>query len=716
MSFEFDENRLANPPLKSDQEAITSFWGIYRWPYKKYNRYAQLEGLEQTADETRTMAKALRYITTANELGLSIDGGLGWLAGPDTNSRVVDKGEKPAVFGESRFVPEPKQKFARVGKTSRSSDPTSAYSQSYSTLHTAFERMLGEAGYQGDTLDASVRLMMETEDTSGVPVEANPASNNLFSSPTSIEGLRRAIRTPGSLGNGVGASTAGDLNPFTQAIADEEDVQVINIQSNPVARSSNVESKAINYPLRPNDLTNAQKEMLLEIEWAQRAFMQSYAIAIIDNPSTFKNIKALTIARLPSRHLPTLRREDFWQSLAQVEKLSLGIIPDWREISKLPTSWVQDSKVQPSLAVSTAYQVLQEQISRRQNIKTLHFEWLCGGEYAPGMFSRNQNILAAPLVPKALSMVSRTQQAPVLALPYVEHLSLKNCWVSPHILGRFLAGMRASLQSFKFDSVSLSAPIPLHADPGPAHPPNHGVAMQNAGAAQAMQAAALNWQQHNAQAQVAPPVAQPIQVGVWMHGAMLAQPFHPPQNQQNQQFQPPPPPAPAVNNDPEPVGLEWLEVRSGCWSQLIDALTPGKNLADIRYDRNVGPKPPSRVPTKLKKMEFRSCGYVRMPLDFDQAMLDSPDAPGLPLQGKKGTDYESIMMKSFDHSLATIINHISAMEAATLGNAWNIETGWTSLQADLVNESKLDGILNPGRGRFDGFIEATNLTSSGTLR
>ena len=74
MSFEIDHEKLASPPRKSDQEVLISFWGLYRWPFKTYNRYSQLEGLEQTADETRTMAKALKYINTAKELGLSIGG------------------------------------------------------------------------------------------------------------------------------------------------------------------------------------------------------------------------------------------------------------------------------------------------------------------------------------------------------------------------------------------------------------------------------------------------------------------------------------------------------------------------------------------------------------------------------------------------------------------------------------------------------------------
>ena len=156
MSFEIDEHRLAHPPVKCDQEVITCFWGIYRWPFKNYNRYSQLEGLEQTADETRTMAKALQYICKAKELGLSMDGGLGWIAGPDFNQRVVQRGEKPAVFGESRFVPEQPKKLGRPSSTSQQ-----RYSAHTITMRQTLQRMLEDVGYTGLELEQYMGVMME---------------------------------------------------------------------------------------------------------------------------------------------------------------------------------------------------------------------------------------------------------------------------------------------------------------------------------------------------------------------------------------------------------------------------------------------------------------------------------------------------------------------------------------------------------------------------
>lgn len=695
MSFEFDEDKLANPPLKSDQEAITSFWGIYRWPYKKYNRYTQLEGLEQTADETRTMARALRYISQARVFGLSIDGGLGWLAGPDINKKVFDKGEKPVVFGKSSFVPEPRQYPSKRVKGSRTSD-LALFSQGNSSLYAAFERMLEEAGYRGDTLEASVRMMLESEDSlSATDPVANGSLDNYYASPISLEGFRRAILAPRGLENGpMEATTNWDEDDEDDGSGQDEELQLHPLFSH----ASSSSAKSDTYPLKPNDLTSAQREMLLETEWAQCAFMQSYVIAVIDNPSTFSKVTELNIARIPSRHLPMLRREDFWDSLPSLDTLSLAVIPDWREVVKLPTSFVQDNSIQPSKSVTGAYQILHDQISHRTNITSLHFEWLCGGEYAPGMFSRNQHLLAAPLVPKAFDMINRVHLAKVLTLPHVKNLSLKNCWISPHVLGRFGSYLRtANLKSLKLDSVSLTAPVPANTQPAVAAPnglqnlnPNPAHILFNQPPPMAAQ------QQFLAQA------ANPAQ----LQNAMAALgPHHGPQLQQAVLQMQAAAQQPPVNLDPDPVGLEWINVRAGSWSQIISSLTPGTNLCHIRYDKEIGPQPAPRAFTRLTKLEFISCGYACLPLDYDQTVID-PDGTTLPSHtSKRASDISTHMMKSDDHTLATVVNHMSAMETATLRNAWDMSVGWDGSRKQLAHEARCDGLMHAGRGRFDGLIE-----------
>jgi hypothetical protein len=692
MSFEIDLSKLANPPVKSDQEAITSFWGIYRWPFKTYNRYTQLEGLEQTADETRSMATALRFISRARELGLSIDGGLGWLSGPDINQRVVERNEKLAVFGKSKFVPEPRptQNGGRV-------DQNAALSlESRTNVYSTFERMLQEAGYRGDNLEPSIRLMLDTEDLADTDQLA-PANMNWENfHPVQIENAyanwRRIRRRQPLMGAAnVGATANDDVN-----MTDDDDENLTpdalaQVLPNASALLPKVAKPKEACTFKPNDLTTAQREMLLEMEWAQNAFMQSWVIAIVDNRSTFSQIENLTVARLPRRHLPILRRSDFWDSLPKLKKLSLAVIPDWRDVKKDETTWVQDNRVAPSHSVPIAYQILFEQISPRKSITSLHFEWISGGEYAPGLFARNQHVLAAPVVAQATHMVNRAQSHAVLALPYVEHLSLKNCWISPHILERLLVPLKQfALQSVTFDSVSLTASVPVHAQPNPLT--QVGLA-QNAANLAGQAFANMVGVNLPHGGPMGPMAAMNMPVGPMPHFNM------PIANA------PPAPPLPTTGQNETP---EWLQTpRIGSWAEIIDKLSPGRTLAVVRYERDENEdEPPTASSSNIKSLKFISCGYVRLPLDFDQTALDGPPThhPQSATIAKRINDIDSHMMKPSDPYLGVIINHMAQNEVHALDNMWNFEFGWRPDRLELWSDAVLDGIQDPGKLRFSGSV------------
>jgi hypothetical protein len=704
MSFEFDYQLLTKPPIKSDQEAITTFWGIYRWPFKKYNRYVQLEGLEETADETRTMAKALRFISNSKELALSIDGGLGWLAGPDINAKIHPTIEKAIVFGESRFRPEEKLSPARPQRTKSSLPQSSLMTSttfsttapiseaSHNTAVPIFLRILREAGYEGDDLAQSVRTLMESEGvmlySSNSPTSSFTSSNGELQETTANPDLRPTDAHVRSFGQEDLRSERVTM-ALRQAMADQVD-----------SSSSEIVDC---HPLKPNDLTNAQKEMLLETEWAQRAFMQSYVIAIMDNPTTFRGIETLSIARLPSRHLAILRRGDFWACLLQLRKVSLAIIPDWRDVIKRPESWVDDVRLQPSQAISGVYQLLRDHVAPRESIKVVQFEWLCGGEEAPGLFARNQHILAAPLVPRAMDMVDGTRSADqILNLPYVEHLTLKNCWMSPHILGHFASTLREqALQVLTFHSVSLSAPVPRNAQPGPVHihhPQHHLVHQANAN----FQGQVIQLQPNQAGGAVNLGAAFHMQQALLPHiGAM------PPHVQIQGQ--------PGGLNQPVPAALSWLDPpRIGSWAHIIDQITPGETLASLRHARDLGPEPSPLPPTKLKRIIFNSCGYIRLLLDFDQTMLDPPNpaAGDTHAVAKRRSDIEQYMMKPQEHTLGVIINHINEDEVRTLESAWNLQMGWGKSNKILAAQAFADGIKAAGQGRFRGKIELSASASS----
>lgn len=740
LSFEFDEALLTRPPMKTDQKAVTTFWGIYRWPFKEYNRYRQLEGLEQTADETRTMANALRYITKAKELGLSIDGGIGWLSGPD--SRVKSTG-KPMVFGGPRVAPEDESNKAHrpliTPNASFSFDPTCEpfFPDGEGDLRETqrevlLERMLRESGYHGPLLTRSLRTLAESEG----PAPLHPMQNNLAEvNPARNEAIESALRASGYVGptltNMRTLLNQREYNlgghPEHRRLDDLElDVRELGRTAISMRSSTNMQDHN-NVLLKPNELTNAQKEMLLEIEWAQRAFMQSWAIAIIDNVDTFSGVETLTIARLPSRHLPIIKRDDFWNSLPSLKKISLAVIPDWREVVKLPTSFVQDIKLEPSRAISTVYDLIREHIAPRENIKSLHFEWICGGEEAAGAFARNKHILAAPLVHRALDMVNMVHLPTILNMPHLEHLSLKNCWISPHVLQRFADKHRQPLSSLTLNSVSMCARPPRHAQPGAAQHHAAGQLLNMQGAGNQPQQAAMQVVVQHLQGALGghdgngpalggpgwavapnnPPQLQPIPGNAnhphnapWNHPALPHIPQPPVVIQ-----------APANPAAPTPAApASWRrDPRNGSWAHIIDNLTPCKTMAMIRYDsdRNYE-KPPTPRPQKLRKLEFISCGYVHLPLDYDQSVLQPPNFGAAEANDRirRRHEHEQYMLKSLDAAMGTIINHIHPIEALQLEHAFNMQLGWQGDDARLREErAEADGIVSPGTGRFTGTVQ-----------
>lgn len=737
MSFEVDYSTLKNPPIKSDQEAITTFWGIYRWPFKNYNRYSQLEGLEQAADETRTMAQALRYVSKAKELGLSIDGGLGWLSGPDINPYAPPANSKPPVFGNSRCVV---QEAGETEETSESRESTLLTTlrdrRGQLVERVAFQRMLREAGYEGEDLERSVLTLLASEGLHQQDLSANAPIH----APARGNGRRDAMEQM-LRGFGYDAPVLERVRTYlhgTEAQAPNRTNRTEGQRSNAYDFTLPTVTK---HDLSPAHLTNAQREMLLEVEWAQRAFMQSYAIAIIDNSATFQAIRTLKIARLPSRHLSVLSRDDFWDSLPQLVDVSLAVIPDWRDINKLPTGWVQDDKIAPSTAVKSVYSMLQNYVGMRESIKNLHFEWICGGEEAPGLFARNQLVLPAPILSKATDMARADQHGTLISLPYVENLTLKNCWCSPHILVKFVNSHAAkSLQLIRFNSFSISAPV------GRNGPQPQGLWAQ---AQQFQQGNPIQFQQGNPN-NFQQGMANNFHLGLQHahNNFQAANGFHPgPPNVQNLVWQPmqgngnflgmaaplapfamapafapaagfgpapfvapPAPPAPAGQAMPQ--SMAWMDrPRPGSWPHVIENITPGKTLAVMRYENERGPEPAKPKAKSLKTIIFESCGNVTVPLEFDNNSLlgFADDGNQESPSRRRRTELESHMMKPNDNALGTIVNYMRQDDIEVLENAWGLEMGWDAAwEARLKDAALEDGVSVPGRGRFRGTIEATS--------
>jgi hypothetical protein len=301
--------------------------------------------------------------------------------------------------------------------------------------------------------------------------------------------------------------------------------------------------------------------------------------------------------------------------------------------------------------------------------------------------------MAAPIVSEAINMVNRAHEHPVLTLPYIQHLSLKNCWISPHIMLKFMLSLKESaLQSLTLDSVSLTASVPPNAQPGPLT--QAGVVQNPQNAQNAQNVAGF--------------------AGVNIHAGINGLP--PPGIAQNAQNAPAQlPPAFTLNNQ-QNLANNWLQPpRSGSWVEIVDILTPGFTLADIRYARdNTGLETQAKEPTAFSKLALESCGYVRLPLDFDQTAIDPPHMNHTLNTSitKRITDIDIFMMKSHDSNLGVVVNHISAAESATLQHAWNMVTDWGPSHLELLADSRADGVTNAGRGRLSGLIEVTHPPAS----
>ncbi|RGP64432.1 f-box containing [Fusarium sporotrichioides] len=689
LSLELDEDTLSYPPIKPSQEAVPSFWGIYRWPHDTYHRYTDLEGLEQTADETDAMKEALKCLVKVSNLGICCDAGLGFLLGPDhiarnaaattvdpvfatqnwrsTNSELQQK--KPTIVSLSDFhelVKDSKKPF---------------FENPISFKQTVLQKMASDAGYLGDQINDAVRMILDTEGTDLNAIDFDERAS-LFNDAES--------RLPSLLSN------RADFEP---AVAD-----------------------MASYPLIPSSLTRAQKEMLLELEWAHRAMIQSYVIGLIDNAraDSFKNLTTLTIAKIPSSHVYIFNRHDLWQNLPSLNNVSLGVIADWRRVSKSAPGCVEDISVSPVDAVGKVYQLLNSYIGAQTNIESLHFEWICGGEFAPSTFQRNHYILPAPFFedPHLMTRVNspRTHEKDILVLPFIKHLSLKNCWASPHVFLQTIRNMALStLEKLDLESVSLSGPPTLT----PQAPLQGHIVNVNTAHLFGLIAfpPGAQMQPHPAPGGHGPPPPPPPIT-------QMAQMF------QNQ-VQPNNPPQDPLGTPPDT--LQQPEQLS--WAGIIEHFSPSIKIQDILAARDeadsnssdqmmhnqpdpLGQHIPSshrlRFDAKkytLKCLSFKSCGYVSVDMvDINTRSILPFGTQGLAGNGNPhSSNLVAMMQKCRDKLLGRIAPFIRPHELFQLTNAFGLNMGWENIyDPQTISDAIDDGVESPGRGRFSGTIDAAS--------
>jgi hypothetical protein len=446
MSFEVNEDSLSAPPTKSLTEKKTSFWGRYEWPYEEYRRFDAVAGLETAADETPRMKTAFSELTKVKELALYIDSGLGWLSGPDKSIRARIFHRPSKVFGIDKAVPDRRAQaqqelwrhiqscFHKAGSDIRHATLYKMDNQrSLSELEEA--RMLADVQPEIPYLDPQLIHEATPHDTIDIPM---PTS---FDDPYVLE---RFISAPSSLGTGV---------LFASATSPPDAGHVVN-------------------PIIPANLTKAQQEWLLETEWAQRAFLSSYMLSIIDNPTTFQQVHSLNISGFSDRYLPMLNRSDFWEALPNLCDVTLKVIPGWRTVHKDEAGFVATPLVNPVLGTNMLFALLRDHIACRSNIERLTVGWTTGGEHAEGLYARNKLLCPAPIMDLRIpsDRPASVNPAPLieadaaflrtllLELPHIEKLRLSNCWITPSSLLQFVKVHDSHhLKELILDSVSLTA-------------------------------------------------------------------------------------------------------------------------------------------------------------------------------------------------------------------------------------------------------------------
>ncbi|KAI4942597.1 hypothetical protein J4E91_009991 [Alternaria rosae] len=454
MSFEVNEESLSMPPVKSLTERKTSFWGNYDWPHEEYRRFDTVAGLENAADETPRMKTAFSELPNVRELALSIDSGLGWLNGPDRSIRARVLHKSSRVFGTAKAIPDRRaQAQQELWNHIEACHQDAGSDVRLATLYRMDGQLplselketsnLADEQPQMPYLDPQLLYAATPYETGDVPV---PSS---FDDPYVLE---RFVSTPPPSGTGI---------LFSSSKMPSEGAHLVN-------------------PVIPANLTKAQKEWLLETEWAQRAFMSSYMLSVIDNPTTFENVYTLNISGLSDRYLPMLNRSDFWDALPKLHNVTIMVIPCWRTVQKDEAGFVDAPKISPTQSHGVLFDLLRDHVACRANIRHLKVGFVTGGEHAEGLYARNKLLFPAPVMdlrgrsenppsihPTVLVATDAALvKAALLQFPHVEQLVLKNCWITPSAMREFVKMHdRHKLQTLVLDSVSLTGILRPNANP-----------------------------------------------------------------------------------------------------------------------------------------------------------------------------------------------------------------------------------------------------------
>ena len=633
---------MAKPPAKGKFNGLKTWWGKYYWPPSEYSRFPFCHNLEQKADELRVMNTAFSNLKNVRQLGLCMDSGSGWLEGPDVSDRAQLFRAKTRVFGSRKADIQDREK-------------------KYKGLWDGVMRSLGPNSelhvMTSQDLLPPAQCFFRTNQFGNFPIWTASRVNSYFDYESTVTlGLPNKDMERPLIFEGVDLAEKYKQSPHYPLLA-----------LSPHSAQGRV-AQFCAAPIVPNSLTAAQKEWLMETEWAQRAFLSSYCMALSDNSQSFKIVDTLNIAKLPSKYVPTLQRTDIWDGLPNLKTLTILVAADFRAVHKNASGVVEDSGVQPSQAALPFYVLLRDFVAKIGTVKTLTVGYVGGGEHQIGIFGRNKNVLPAPIVDYNDEMAFTETYEALLALPFVEDLTFSNCWIAPlHLKPLAKSLSNATLRFLTLDSVSLSS----HSGSGTTV---DDLELEDEGK--------VKQTDHSGHRRFH---------DVNVPGIFYTQrPFDSD-------------PTPGRNTD------LWVheKARNGSWSDIINTITPGPTLGFIRYAFQWCEEPRTlQKGGSLEVINFKSCGYVRLPnkRGLDQSHL--PDIYNVtpPALYQRAIDLEFVMMSRKDDQLiGQICTEWRELEEITFITGFPMTIGWGS------DEKKWDNIEDAqpvgGSGRFSGCVQ-----------
>ena len=338
--------------------------------------------------------------------------------------------------------------------------------------------------------------------------------------------------------------------------------------------------------------------------------------------------------------------------------------------------------------------------------------WVEGGEHAEGVRARNKNILPAPIMSRQPTTVTDSGFPDMLVLPYVEELTIVNCWMTPNALTTFIdLHKTTALRKLILESVSMTT-----------HP-RFDLQQQGGAAVQALPAALLGQLinlphgQFAQQAQLAGiPLQQAIQQAIALHQNHAVNPqagnVFPPQlaHQQANAL-----PQQWAQFPPLPQSQIAARLREGSWPDVLERIKADRILA-------------RRTTLELRLL---SCGYVRLrQATFDQTALEHAEmaqaaraiiTPQDAFFAKRRAALHEFGMTSMDPLLGSLVTVMPDQEMEVLEGTWGFREGWPSVELlgkeydaedgwgkwseSSKDAAEFDGARRGGTGRFSGRVE-----------